>query len=501
MCCHRMYTNRVGLVLALLLTVGSAWAATSVHREQPVRLGDLDPRGDTHAVEGFAAIVDSSNGGIYPTYRGQPTQSYWEYAGFNQAVAWKTASVPLSYTGGRVTFVWSGANGIGKGSHDLYLNGMKVLTFDSAQTGQYAWKNGNYELFFDFKNHNADNAGVYYFTVPVSVVTPGSPSVMKVESGATEASYAWFMIHAFSDTIGYETAAQQVRYDHIGRASETIVGDCTDGIQDGDETGVDCGGSCPNQCLAGANVKFRYGHYYVRVTQTSQQNAMSYIRDINDLGYPVLIGVLGFSPEIDTYIVDFTYKASGGVAAWYSGLSTVDGVTGGNIAVWDEPIRVSAPFPRDMCYDLLYETIHGLTEPLKRNIHTYAARHGVMARGEDFDIIFEAEALDRLGARDCVNELYAAFYNNGAFPHFPIYYDVRKKYGWEPIQMFLSALNQIKDEIHVNTDDQECYYLSIMVGEDVSSIYEAHNKTITQETKDAIKRDLGSPVTSHASHE
>jgi hypothetical protein len=461
-----------------------------VHNEQITTLSDLRPRGDYQVVEGFDSIVGASNMGSYQTYRGQAAQSYWEYAGFFQSVTWNTASVPSNYTKGRMTFVWSGANGIGKGSHDLYLNGARILTFDSGQTTDSAWKNGNYELFFNFKNHNADNAGVYYFTVPASVVTPGSQSTIKVESGPTEASYAWIMIHYLRNTAGYETASGQLAYDHAGRAREIIVGDCSDGIQNGDETGVDCGGTCANMCLGGDNVKFRYGHYYVRVAPDVLQNAKSYIRDINDLGYPVLTDVLGFSPEIDTYIVDFTYKVSAGVAGSYSGLSTANGVTGGNIALWDRPIRNLAAFPENMCYDLLYETIHGLTEPLKRNIHTYAPRHGVMARGEDFDVIFEVEALDRLGAKVCMSELCAVFYSNSAFPHFPVYYDVREKYGWLPIQMFLSSLNQIKDEIHVNTDDQECYYLSIMAAEDVSPIYEAHNMSITQDTKDMIRRDL-----------
>jgi hypothetical protein len=454
----------------------------------------LRPRGDSQAVEGFASLVDTSNLGSYQTYRGQPVLSYWEYGGFNQAVTWKTAPVPSSYTQGRITFIWSGANGIGKGWHDLYLNGAKILTFDSARTADSTWRNGNYELFFLFKNHNADNAGVYYFTVPASVAAPGREAVLKVESGRKEADYAWFMIHGLTDTIVYEIRVSSLRYEHIGRAGEILAGDCSDGIQNGDETGIDCGGTCANQCLGGTNTKFRSGHYYVRVAQNLLQNAKSYVRDINDLGYPVLVDVLGFPPEIGTYVVDFTYQASGGGAAWYYGLSTVDGITGGNIAVWDEPITTLALFPSSMCGDLFYETIHGLTEPLKRNIYTYAPRHGVMARGEDFDIIFEVEALHRLGATDCMKVLHDAFYslsNTSDFPHFGVYYDVREKYGWKPVQAFLKVLNEIKDQIHVDTDDQECYYLSLAVGEDISPIYEAHHKTITQATKDAIRRDLG----------
>jgi hypothetical protein len=454
------------------------------------------------AVEGFSSILGWSNHGDYATYRGQARRSYWEYAGgAHDSIEWETDDVPSTYTGGRVTFLWSGANGIAKGSHALFLNDMYVLTFSSGQATDFAWKNGNYELFFDFKNHNADNAGVYYLTVPCSVVVGGRGARIKVEAASSEGGSNWAMVHDFADTMEYEMTSEQLNYDHIGRADEPIEGNCSDGIQNGDETGVDCGGSCmtndPEICnglddnkngLTDEDAKFVYGHYYVRAALYLSQGAMVYVRDVNDLGYPVLVDVLGFTPEIDTYIVDFTLENFPG--GYYTGLRTLDGIAGGNIALWDTPIRTPTAHPRNLCYDLLYETIHGLTEPLKRDIHTYEPKHGVMARGEDFDIIFEVEALDRLGATDCVDELRAVFYNNASFPHFPVYFDVREQYGWESIKTFLAILNGIKDETHVNTDDQECYYLSIAVGKDVSAIYEAHNKPISQETKDKIRRDV-----------
>jgi hypothetical protein len=313
-------------------------------------LASLPLPADFQAVEGFSSIVGSSYQADYSTYRGQATRSYWEYAwGANQSVEWKTDRVPSSYTKGRITFVWSGANGIGNGYHDLYLNGMKILSFNSGQETDCSWENVNYELFFDFKNHNADNAGVYYLTVPASVIAAGGDSTIRVESGSSEANFAWIMVHDFVDTIEYEMSAGQLNYDHIGRADEIITGNCADGIQNGDETGVDCGGSCitsdpeicnglddNKNCLIDEDAKFVHGHYYVRAALCLLQAAMDYVRDINDIGYPVLVDVLGFAPEIDMYIVDFTLENFPG--GYYTGLSTVDGITGGNIALWDEPI-------------------------------------------------------------------------------------------------------------------------------------------------------------------
>ena len=465
-------------------------------------LASISMPGNYQAVEGFSSIAGSSHWGNYNTYRGHKTYSHWEYAWiWHDSIEWKTDRVPSGYNNGRITFVWSGANGIGRGSHDLYLNNIRILNFNSAVETDCIWTNGNYELFFDFKNHNADNAGVYYLTVPACAVTEGIESTIKVESFSSEGAANWIMVHDFTDTIEYEMFDEQLDYDHIGRADEIIAGDCSDGIQNGDETGIDCGGSCttsdPEVCngvdddkngLIDEDVKFIYGHYYVRADLCLSQNALDYVRDVNDIGYPVLVDVLGFPPEIDMYIVDFTLDNFPG--GYYTGLSTVDRITGGNIALWDEPIRNPSAYPRNMCYDLMYETIHGFTHPLKYDLQTGEARHAVIGRGEDFDIIFEVEALSRLCVTDCLNELYTVFYDNASFPHFPVYYDIREKYGWEPIKQFLNILNQIKDEIHVDTDDQECYYMSISVGEDISDIYESHNKVISQETKDQIKSDI-----------
>ena len=458
------------------------------------------------AVEGYSSIVGCSNQGDYSTYRGSMTRSYWEYAArAGDYVQWDTASVPSGYITGRTTFIWSGANGIRTGLHDLYLNGRYILRFNSGQTTDHVWTNGSYELFFDFKNENADNAGVYYLTVPVSAIGPSSSARIEVRAAVSGSGLDWIMVHDFADTIDYEMARGQLDYNHIGRSDDVIGGDCADGIQNGDETGVDCGGNCMTadqevcnglddnkNCLIDEGLtclsKFTYGHYYVIADSSLAQNARDYVRDINDIGYPVLVDVLGFPPEVDMYIADFTLEGFPG--GYYAGLRTVDGITGGYIALWDSPISTPASFPRNMCYDLLYETIHGFTASLKYDIHTYQIRHQVINRGEDFDIIFELEALGRLGATSCVDELQSVFYNHSSFPHFPVYYDIRDRYGWEPIRLFLIALNQIKDEVKVDTDDQECFYLSVLIGEDVSPIYEAHNRTISQQTKDMIGQHL-----------
>lgn len=178
--------------------------------------------GNLQAVEGFSSIIGSSNNGNYNTYRGQGIMSYWEYAGGSEYVEWKTSVVPASYNDGKVTFIWTGSNGIFYGKHDLYLDGKKLFTFNSNQARDKAWTKGEIELFFDYKNNNADRAGVYYLTVPVDYVKPGQAATIKVIGTEDGGRYDWFMLHSFTDTITYETNAGQLRTDHIGRANNNV---------------------------------------------------------------------------------------------------------------------------------------------------------------------------------------------------------------------------------------------------------------------------------------
>ncbi|MEL0455314.1 T9SS type A sorting domain-containing protein [Flavobacteriaceae bacterium SZ-1-7] len=65
--------------------------------------------------------------------------------------------------------------------------------------------------------------------------------------------YNGFVIHAYwapgATTFGEVTADERTFYvDNISGPANNDT--CSNGVQDGDETGVDCGGSCPNACIA-----------------------------------------------------------------------------------------------------------------------------------------------------------------------------------------------------------------------------------------------------------
>lgn len=164
-------------------------------------------------VEGFAEVVSFANGGQeYDTCREERRLCWWEYTGGGQAVEWKTAPVPKIYSSGEVRFVWSCGmttiDGI-TASHDLYLNGARVITFatpvqDTVHQRDRLWEEGEYALFYDYVRANGygDSFGVMHLTVPASAVSPGEAAVLKVE-GAPDHTLSFFMLSDYTDTAAW----------------------------------------------------------------------------------------------------------------------------------------------------------------------------------------------------------------------------------------------------------------------------------------------------------
>jgi len=162
-------------------------------------------------VEGFAEVVSYANGGQeYDTCREEPRKSWWEYSGANQSVEWKTAPVPKAYSSGRITFVWSCGMTTMTGitaSHDLYLDGNKVIAFttpvqDTVHQRDRLWEEGEYALFYDYVRTNpyGDSFGVMHLTAPASAVSPGEAMVLKVV-GLSSGVRSFFMLTGYTDTV------------------------------------------------------------------------------------------------------------------------------------------------------------------------------------------------------------------------------------------------------------------------------------------------------------
>ena len=266
-------------------------------------------------------------------------------------------------------------------------------------------------------------------------------------------------------------------------------------------TGYDKGGVFKSDEITVGIIKpiilFTDRHYSVITPNELESNARQLVKDVNDHAYDVMIDVLGHEPKINSYIVDINPYAP--YAGTYHGIKTIrEGeydYTGGYILLKSDIDVLYNSYPENLKGGLLYETIHGFLEPLKRDPETYSLRHRVIGGDngikEDFDIIFEVEAASRLGLTDFVNSLKADFYNNNGFPDFPIWWDVREEHGWEIIQTFIQILEYLTEKgEYVNNDDDFCYYLSLAAGINLAPTFEEHGKIISDETEDKIKSSL-----------
>jgi predicted peptidase len=158
-----------------------------------------------HHIEGFARILAASNEGAYASDRGVKAASSWEYArDGEQRVEWETAPVPPEISADVVVFVWSASLDGSTGSHELSLNGTKILEFVAAgPTERHSWKEGPFELEFEpslvipgFQMH-----GTMRLRVPPTSVVPGAPATLAVRG--LPGGGAWFMVHHFVDAHAY----------------------------------------------------------------------------------------------------------------------------------------------------------------------------------------------------------------------------------------------------------------------------------------------------------
>jgi hypothetical protein len=227
----------------------------------------------------------------------------------------------------------------------------------------------------------------------------------------------------------------------------------------------------------GGIVTFTYGHYFVICPSEYKQKAQGWVRDANDGAYAVMGDVLGYYPEVDSYIVEFKDSP---YAGYYDGVKTIRGVTGGYIILDLGLLDTLEQYPDNLFGGLVYETIHGFLDPHKR--------HYVLKRSEDFDIIFEVELLDRLGLQWAVTQLYDTWYPGDR--DFSICWDIREQYGWRYFQHFFRALED-RGHPSVDDDDDWCYYMSLFVGEDLTDIFENHDRSISTRTQERINQELG----------
>jgi len=226
-----------------------------------------------------------------------------------------------------------------------------------------------------------------------------------------------------------------------------------------------------------------YGHYYAKIPSQFQDIGKKWIKDVDDTAYPVMVKVLGFSPQIDKYIVEFISDPSK-PAGYYDGIRIVDNIEGGHIVLKTDLLQTEAckPYPRNLEGALVYETIHGFLQPLK--FRSQWSQPTVLNIDESFDIIFEAELDFRLGLDEFAESLYPTYSSQPSrYGYFGVLWDIRDKFGWAPFQKFFKMLNESSSPLAID-DSTLCYYLGRCIGADVATYFIKHGFDINVSRND-----------------
>lgn len=219
---------------------------------------------------------------------------------------------------------------------------------------------------------------------------------------------------------------------------------------------------------------FFYGHYYSKYPVDYNRIVQNWIRDVDDKAYPILIDVLGFEPEINQYIVEFR---DFDIAGFYAGIRNVDGISGGYIGLHRNLLDNLREYPKNLEGGLVYETIHGFLQPLKfrpnwRNVT-------ILNTDESFDIIFEVEFDERIGLDDFINQLYNRHYHRSSatsgYIYFSLLWDIREKFGWDPIQRFFKLLKNSDTPLVIEGDVNEFYnIINSLIDADIQPFFKKH---------------------------
>ncbi|MFX0093728.1 MAG: hypothetical protein ACFFBD_18395 [Candidatus Hodarchaeota archaeon] len=222
---------------------------------------------------------------------------------------------------------------------------------------------------------------------------------------------------------------------------------------------------------------FSCGHYYAKIPSKFLDAGKKWIKDVNDFGYPKMVDVLGFPPQIDKYILEIipTSKLYGA----YYGKRTIDNFEGGYIVFQTLPPEAAKPFPRNLEGGLVFETIHGFLQPLKFR-DQWGTQKTVLDLDESFDILFEAEVDKRLGLKEFEKSLKHTYSTQPKrYRYFGVLWDIRDEFGWTPFQEFFKMLRDSSTPLAV--DDSTLYnYLSKCVGVDVRTYFIKHGFEIEE---------------------
>jgi hypothetical protein len=118
-------------------------------------------------------------------------------------VTWETVSLPEKCSDDRVTFVFAG--GLGFSSQPktkgfaLDINGKEAIHFDLAPPEKWVNAANGVELRFEKRRTvTQDQFGLFYLTIPRSMLEPGKPCQLGVRSLGS-GSCRWFGLNRYCD--------------------------------------------------------------------------------------------------------------------------------------------------------------------------------------------------------------------------------------------------------------------------------------------------------------
>jgi hypothetical protein len=114
-------------------------------------------------------------------------------------IQWHSAPIPANLAGDTVTFVWSGAMGMGpssRGNFSVAVAGHAVAEFDVVtESTEFPCQAEGCRLLYQvlFTYNGLDSSGYFYLTVPRQWLKPGQPAVLRV-TGKEAGLANWFAL-------------------------------------------------------------------------------------------------------------------------------------------------------------------------------------------------------------------------------------------------------------------------------------------------------------------
>jgi len=155
-------------------------------------------------VSGFQRVIQKGEESAWHSYREDNVRVYvCRQTEAGNVVEWETAPAPADWKRSEVTFVFAGGLGFESqpktGGFVLLVNGKDTLRFDvSPPVNRWSNEDGTVTLqFVPLRLVPQDRLGLFYVTIPRSLLEEGRPCRLSVRS-LGQGSRRWFGLHAYT---------------------------------------------------------------------------------------------------------------------------------------------------------------------------------------------------------------------------------------------------------------------------------------------------------------